>query len=72
MTELAVPSLHSLDHRGAKAADGTGDGAGVMTRIPFRLLERELRARDPEVPAEGHLGLIMAFLPRDDADRCRK
>ena len=72
LTELAVQCLHSLDHRGAKAADGTGDGAGIMTRIPFRLLERELKAHNRDVPAEGHLGVIMAFLPRDEADRSRK
>ena len=72
MTELAVQCLHGLDHRGAKAADGTGDGAGVMTRLPFKLLHRELAARGISAPPEGRLGVIMVFLPRDEPDHCRK
>ena len=44
IVRLGLECLHNLDHRGAKAADGTGDGAGVMTRIPYELIERELRA----------------------------
>ena len=72
LVELAVQCLHGLDHRGAKAADGTGDGAGVMTRIPFRLLKRDLVAAGLSAPGEGRLGVIMTFLPREEADRCRK
>jgi glutamate synthase domain-containing protein 1 len=38
IVKLGVTCLHNLDHRGARSADGTGDGAGMMTRIPYRLL----------------------------------
>ena len=34
MTRLAVECLQRLDHRGAKAADGTGDGAGSAHTDP--------------------------------------
>ena len=34
MTRLAVECLQRLDHRGAKAADGTGNGAGLLTQLP--------------------------------------
>jgi glutamate synthase (ferredoxin) len=61
-TRLAVECLVRLDHRGAKAADGTGDGAGLLTQIPHRLLARELRGRGIEPPPPGRLGVLMAFL----------
>jgi glutamate synthase (ferredoxin) len=71
MTRLAVECLRRLDHRGAKAADGTGDGAGIMTQLPLRLLERDLSAAGRR-PAAGHrLGVIMTFLPPGDEPRHR-
>ncbi len=65
LLRLAVECLARLDHRGAKAADGTGDGAGLLTEIPRRFLAREIRRADAEVPDEHRLGLVMAFLPAD-------
>ncbi len=50
MLRLAVDCLKRLDHRGAKAADGTGDGAGMLTQLPYPILERHLEAAAPEVP----------------------
>lgn len=36
--QLALRALRAVEHRGACAADGvSGDGAGVMTEIPFHL-----------------------------------
>ncbi|MDJ0960264.1 MAG: glutamate synthase large subunit [Acidimicrobiia bacterium] len=72
LTRLAVDCLHNLDHRGAKSADGTGDGAGLMTRLPYRILARDLRASGISVPDDGRLAAIMTFLPPDNADACRK
>jgi glutamate synthase domain-containing protein 2/glutamate synthase domain-containing protein 1/glutamate synthase domain-containing protein 3 len=63
LTRLAVDCLVRLDHRGAKAADGTGDGAGLLTQIPYRLLARDLEATGQEVPPAGRLGVVMTFLP---------
>ena len=71
IVRLAVECLHNLDHRGARSADGTGDGAGMMTRIPYRLLERELRAEGIEAPARERMGLVMAFMPIDGVDESR-
>ena len=42
MTLKVLECLANLDHRGAKFADGTGDGAGVLTEIPFELIRAEL------------------------------
>ena len=71
-TRLAVRCLRSLDHRGAKSADGTGDGAGLLTRIPQRLLVRELEHGGVEPPEESRIGVLMVFLPIDDSDRYRE
>ena len=46
MTLKILECLSNLDHRGAKFADGTGDGAGVLTEIPFELIEAELVERE--------------------------
>ena len=71
IVRLGVECLHNLDHRGARSADGTGDGAGMMTRIPHRLIERELRAGGIEPPQRDRLGLLMVFLPPSDRDGAR-
>ena len=65
MTRLAVECLQRLDHRGAKAADGTGDGAGLLTQIPHQLIARELAARGKHIDPD-HVGVVMCFLPPDD------
>ena len=64
IVRLGVQCLHALDHRGARSADGTGDGAGVMTRVPYRLVERELKARGIDLPGRDRIGVVMAFLPK--------
>ncbi|HJQ75870.1 MAG TPA: glutamate synthase large subunit [Acidimicrobiia bacterium] len=70
LTRLAVECLQRLDHRGAKAADGTGDGAGLLTQIPIRLIGRELLARGKQIDPS-RLGIVMCFLPPEDAAACR-
>ncbi len=71
LLRTAVSCLHNLDHRGARSADGTGDGAGMMTRVPHRLLTRDLEARGIPAPPAGELGVLMVFLPpgREEAGR---
>ncbi len=70
MTRLAVSCLKRLDHRGARAADGTGDGAGVLTQIPDQLIARELSAHGMTTDPS-RLGVVMCFLPVEDAATCR-
>lgn len=70
MTRLAVECLERLDHRGATAIDGTGDGAGLLTQIPYKLIGRELRTHDMTIDPD-RLGIVMCFLPPDDAARSR-
>ena len=70
MTRLATECLQRLDHRGAKAADGTGDGAGLLTQLPHKLIARELRAHGKEIDPQ-KVGVVMCFLPPDDAATSR-
>ena len=71
LLRAAVECLHNLDHRGAHAVDGTGDGAGLMTRIPHKLLARELDL-DPTAWPTGGMGLVMAFLAKPSSARSRE
>ncbi len=67
--ELALTALSRLEHRGAVADDArTGDGAGVLTQLPRRLLQRELAAAGITV-APTDIALAMLFLP-SDPDQC--
>ncbi|MGB7860470.1 MAG: glutamate synthase large subunit [Acidimicrobiia bacterium] len=70
MTRLAVECLESLDHRGARAIDGTGDGAGLLTQIPYQLIDRDLRSRDLAIHPD-RLGVVMCFMLPEDAARSR-
>ena len=71
LTRLAVDCLTRLEHRGARAADGTGDGAGILTEIPYELLARELEIRRLPPPPRGQLGVMASFLRPGQADRAR-
>lgn len=72
LTRLAVECLVRLEHRGAKAADGTGDGAGILTQIPHRLLARELAIRGISAPPIGRLGVMATFLDPQRAELDRR
>ena len=66
--EMALEALANLGHRGGVSADGeSGDGVGVLTQLPRRLLDRALERRGEPAPGEGELAVGVFFLPRDDA-----
>mgnify|MGYP006244351195 FL=1 len=55
----ALPALTCLEHRGGCSADqDSGDGAGLMTQIPWELLSENLEL-NPE-----NCGVGMIFLPQ--------
>ena len=67
--DRAVTGLKNLAHRGAIDADAvTGDGAGVLTQIPYPIFRHYLEAEGKTVPAESDLAVGVLFLPRDTAD----
>jgi glutamate synthase (NADPH/NADH) large chain/glutamate synthase (ferredoxin) len=63
-----IDSLCHLAHRGAVDADAkTGDGAGVMTQIPYKVLAPEVKRLGHELFQESDLGVGFVFLPHDNA-----
>jgi glutamate synthase domain-containing protein 2/glutamate synthase domain-containing protein 1/glutamate synthase domain-containing protein 3 len=63
----AVAALENLEHRGANGADPlTGDGAGILMQMPDELLRAVV---DFELPPIGQYGVLMCFLPTDEAAR---
>ena len=61
-----LTALSRMRHRGGVSADGrTGDGAGVMTEIPHRLLQQELSNRSVQLPPPGDYALAVCFFPWD-------
>lgn len=75
--QKALEALSNLEHRGAVGADGeSGDGAGVMTAIPWELLESEgwcikKNGSRQSIPnAVRAVGMI--FLPRNHEEFCKR
>ncbi len=67
--ERGIAALKNLEHRGASGADPcTGDGAGILMQMPDELLRAVVEL---ELPPAGSYGVLMCFLPRDDAARTR-
>ncbi len=67
--DRAVQGLKNLAHRGAVDADAlTGDGAGVLTQIPYEILETFLEENGKKLSDRSDLGVGMIFLPRNDED----
>jgi glutamate synthase domain-containing protein 2/glutamate synthase domain-containing protein 1/glutamate synthase domain-containing protein 3 len=70
--ELALEAVANLTNRGAVSADGkTGDGAGVLTQIPYGLLAPELHRLGARITRHTDLGVGMFFLPQDPGPQAR-
>jgi len=62
----ALSALTCLEHRGGCSADrDSGDGAGLMTAIPWELLRQWFVEQEIEMPAADNCGVGMVFLPPD-------
>ena len=67
LLQMGLEALSRLAHRGAVAADGrSGDGAGITTAVPRRLLERFLNEARCELPAGTGLAVGMVFVDAED------
>jgi glutamate synthase (NADPH/NADH) large chain len=67
--------LKNITHRGAVGADPlAGDGAGILIQTPDAFLRAETAALGITLPAQGHYGVGMLFLPRNPEHRaiCEK
>ena len=66
----ALAILENLSHRGATGADPLqGDGAGILIQLPDAFLRRACGKLGITLPAIGHYGVGMVFLPREPASR---
>ena len=72
MTLKILECLSNLDHRGAKFADGTGDGAGVLTEIPYELINAELKERGISLDKEEKIGLISCFFDPKEVNESKE
>lgn len=66
----ALPALTCMEHRGGCSADrDSGDGAGLMTTVPWELLKQWLETQKITLPSSSteQLGVGMVFLPQDKA-----
>ncbi|MBO1199732.1 glutamate synthase large subunit [Staphylococcus simiae] len=58
--DKSLEMLRRLDHRGGVGADGmTGDGAGIMTEIPFEFFEQHIT--EFKIPGEGNYAVGLFF-----------
>ncbi|NLE22186.1 MAG: glutamate synthase subunit alpha [Actinobacteria bacterium] len=70
VVELALGALAAMEHRGGVGADGeASDGAGVLTAIPWRLLEAWLAEQRLTEPRPYSTAVGMVFLPREHGKR---
>jgi len=68
LVEQALEALGCMEHRGGCAADrDTGDGAGVMTAIPWDLFNEWFGSQGLDAPPSNETGVGMLFLPQDKA-----
>jgi glutamate synthase (ferredoxin) len=66
LVEQALSALGCLEHRGGCSADkDSGDGAGIMTTIPWQLIEAWFTQSQITMPPTEQLGVGMFFLPQD-------
>src|SRR5438132_1642679 len=64
--QTALRCVANLTHRGAVDADAkTGDGAGVQTQLPVKILRRTLDGMGIRLQSDADLAVGMVFLPPD-------
>ncbi len=71
IVDRALEALVRLAHRGGVDADGrSGDGAGLLTRIPEKLIRKHAQQAGIKLPAA--FGLGMVFMPPGQEEAARK
>ncbi|MDX1679096.1 MAG: glutamate synthase large subunit [Akkermansiaceae bacterium] len=65
--DLALESVCCMTHRGAVDADmKTGDGAGVLTQLPFPLFQKEAEKLGEAIDEEGDIAVGVFFVPQNN------
>lgn len=66
LVQQALTILENLDHRGARGSDpDTGDGAGILLQLPHQFFQQICPDNHINLPAAGHYGVGMLFLPHN-------
>lgn len=66
----AVLMLENMEHRGGVGSEPeTGDGAGIMTEIPYDLFDQELSRHKSKLTPRSY-GVGMLFLPKPQWEEC--
>ena len=71
----ALEMLENMNHRGGCGCDpDSGDGAGILVRLPDAFLRRQCAALGFALPPLGQYGLGQVFMPKDLVSRneCQK
>lgn len=74
IVEQALKALGCLEHRGGCSADrNSGDGSGVMTQIPEKIMASWFEEQGIPMPDAETWGVAMVFLPQSEteAKECR-
>jgi glutamate synthase (ferredoxin) len=67
IVEKALAALTCLEHRGGCSADqDSGDGAGVLTAIPWELFQQDFAAKGIQLPDHNNIAVGMLFLPQQE------
>ncbi|MDX2231772.1 MAG: glutamate synthase-related protein [Leptolyngbyaceae cyanobacterium bins.349] len=65
LVQKSLAAATCLEHRGGCSADyDSGDGAGLMTAIPWELFRQWFTSQNIEMPATEALAVGMVFLPQ--------
>jgi glutamate synthase (NADPH/NADH) large chain len=66
----ALTMLENMEHRGACGCEeNTGDGAGILSQIPFDFFKKISHEEGVELPAASQYGVGMFFFPKDKTKR---
>lgn len=70
---LGLDSVNNVTHRGAVNADGkTGDGAGVTTNLPYKILLPAAQEMGTKLKSESDLAVGVFFLPLNNNENQAK
>src|SRR3954451_12580218 len=70
LVDDALTMLERMNHRGACGCEpDSGDGAGILVKLPDKFLRREMKKQGVALPKAGQYGVAQIFLPKDMVSR---
>ena len=66
----ALTMLENMEHRGACGCEeNTGDGAGILTQIPYVFFRNYAEKIGQILPEDGHYAVGFTFIPKDEVQK---